>query len=88
MEDLKQWLHGVTERRRARAAQLRHMALVRESERVVQAREFGGEVYLCVNNEPVLPSDGLAWDLPTSLSVARAAWVQWNEREERYGRRR
>ena len=86
MEKLKQWLHGVNERRRARNAQLRHSALVRESERTVQAREFSGEVYLCVNNEPILPADGLTWDLPTSLAIARASWVKWQEKEARYGR--
>lgn len=86
MNDLKQWLHGVNERRRARNAQLRHAALVRESETAVQAREFSGEVYLCVGNEPILPADGLTWDLPTSLAIARASWVKWKEKEALYGR--
>ena len=86
MKDLKQWLHGVNERLRARNAQLRHAALVRESETAVQVREFSGEVYLCVDNEPILPADGLTWDLPTSLAIARASWVKWKEREASYGR--
>lgn len=66
----------------------RHRRLQRESEKVVQAREFCGEVYLCVNDEPILPVDGLSWELPTALQVGRDAWVRWNEREASYGRHR
>lgn len=86
MEKMKQWLRGMCESRRVKAAQLRHLALVRESESAVQAREFCGEVYLCVNDEPIIPADGLTWDLPTALVIARESWLKWKEKEASYGR--
>ena len=61
---------------RERKAAQKAAALVRESEAIVQAREFSGEVYVCFNNVPILPADGLTWDVPTTLAVAREAWLK------------
>lgn len=61
---------------------------VRESEAIVQAREFSGEVYVCFNNVPILPADGLTWDVPTTLAVAREAWLKWKEKEAEHEPRR
>lgn len=65
LEDIKAWLSAKREARRKKQAALRAAALVRESEERIQAREFNGEVYLCYNNVPLVPDDGLAWDIPT-----------------------
>lgn len=86
IESLKAWLCAWSTERKARNAEQRKRALARESEVVIQAREFNGEVYLCVNNEPIVPADGLSWDLPTALAVARDSWFKWKEREAKYER--
>ena len=66
----------------------RKRQLWRESEAIVQAREFSGEVYVCFNNVPILPADGLTWDVPTTLAVAREAWLKWKEKEAEHEPRR
>lgn len=81
IENMKAWLSAEREARRARKAAKKAADLVRESEKVVQAREFSGEVYVCFNNVPLLPADGLTWEVPTALAVAREAWLKWKEKE-------
>ena len=81
LEGIKAWLSAKREARRKKQAALRAAALVRESEERIQAREFNGEVYLCYNNVPLVPDDGLAWDIPTTLAVARESWLKWKEKE-------
>lgn len=87
IENMKAWLSAEREARRARKAARKAADLMRESETVVQAREFCGEVYLCFNNVPLLPADGLTWEVPTALVVAREAWLKWKEKEEHEPRR-
>ena len=84
LEDIKAWLSAKREARRKKQAALRAAALVRESEERIQAREFNGEVYLCYNNVPLVPADGLSWDIPTALVVARESWLKWKEKEAGY----
>lgn len=84
LEDIKAWLSAKREARRKKQAALRDAALVRESEERIQAREFNGEVYLCYNNVPLVPDDGLAWDIPTTLALARESWLKWKEKEAAY----
>ena len=88
LEDIKAWLSAKREARRKKQAALRAAALVRESEERIQAREFNGEVYLCYNNVPLVPDDGLAWDIPTTLAVARESWLKWKEKEAGYEQNR
>lgn len=88
LEDIKAWLSAKREARRKKQAALRAAALVRESEERIQAREFNGEVYLCYNNVPLVPADGLAWDIPTTLAVARESWLKWKEKEAAYEQHR
>ena len=88
IENMKAWLSAEREARRARKAAKKAADLVRESEKVVQAREFSGEVYVCFNNVPLLPADGLTWEVPTALAVAREAWLKWKEKEGEHEQRR
>lgn len=88
IENIKAWLSAERKARRARRAEQKAAALVRESETRVQAREFSGEVYLCFNNVPLLPADGLTWEVPTALAVAREAWLKWKEKEAEHEPRR
>ena len=88
LEDIKAWLSAKREARRKKQAARRAAALVRESEERIQAREFNGEVYLCYNNVPLVPDDGLAWDIPTTLAVARESWLKWKEKEAAYEQHR
>ncbi|WP_337435739.1 hypothetical protein [Prevotella sp.] len=88
LEDIKAWLSAKREARRKKQAALRAAALVRESEERIQAREFNGEVYLCYNNVPLVPADGLTWDIPTTLAVARESWLKWKEKEAAYEQHR
>ena len=88
LDNINAWLSAKREARRKKQAALRAAALVRESEAIVQAREFSGEVYVCFNNVPILPADGLTWDVPTTLAVARKAWLKWKEKEAEHEPRR
>ena len=84
LEKIKLWLSAKREARRERKAAQKAAALERESKERIQAREFSGEGYLCYNNVPLVPDDGLAWDIPTTLAVARESWMKWKEKEAAY----
>lgn len=84
LTNIKMWLSAKRKAHRERKAAEKAAALVRESEERIQAREFNGEVYLCYNNVPLVPDDGLAWDIPTTLAVARESWLKWKEKEAAY----
>lgn len=88
LEDIKAWLSAKREARRKKQAALRAAALVRECEERIQAREFNGEVYVCYNNVPLVPVDGLTWEITTALTVAREAWLKWKEKEAAHEPRR
>lgn len=88
LTNIKMWLSAKRKAHRERKAAQKAAALVRESEAIVQAREFSGEVYICFNNVPLLPADGLTWDVPTALAVAREAWLKWKEKEAEHEPRR
>ena len=88
LTNIKMWLSAKRKAHRERKAAQKAAALVRESEAIVQAREFSGEVYVCFNNVPILPADGLTWDVPTPLAVAREAWLKWKEKEAEHEPRR
>ncbi len=88
LTNIKMWLSAKRKAQRERKAAQMAAALVRESEAIVQAREFSGELYVCFNNVPILPSDGLTWDVPTTLAVAREAWLKWKEKEAEHEPRR
>lgn len=88
LDNINAWLSAKRKAQRARKAAKKVAELVRESEAIVQAREFSGEVYVCFNNVPILPADGLTWDVPTTLAVAREAWLKWKEKEAEHEPRR
>lgn len=88
LTNIKMWLSAKRKAQRERKAAQKAAALVRESEAIVQAREFSGEVYVCFNNVQILPADGLTWDVPTTLAVAREAWLKWKEKEAAHEPRR
>ncbi len=88
LTNIKMWLSAKRKAHRERKAAQKAAALVRESEAIVQAREFSGEVYICFNNVPLLPADGLTWEVPTALAVAREAWLKWKEKEAEHEPRR
>lgn len=81
LTNIKMWLSAKRKAQRERKAAEKAAALVRESEEIVQAREFSGEVYICFRNVPLVPADGLTWDIPTALAVAREAWLKWKKKE-------
>ena len=88
LTNIKMWLSAKRKAQRERKAAQMAAALVRESEAIVQAREFSGEMYVCFNNVPLLPADGLTWEIPTALAVAREAWLKWKEKEAEHEPRR
>ena len=88
LTNIKMWLSAKRKARNEKKAAKKAAALVRESEAIVQAREFSGEVYICFNNVPLLPADGLTWEVPTALAVAREAWLKWKEKEVEHEPRR
>ena len=87
IDSMKAWLQEQREARRKSQAEQRAAAIARESEKRVQAREFSGEIFLCVNDVPVMPADGLTWDLPTAVTVAREAYAKWRTKEADHGER-
>lgn len=78
VERVAAWLRGMRGRRAER-----RMA---DARRAVQVREFCGEVFVCMDGVPVVPADGMKWDLPTVLDVAREAYIKYRKEECADGR--
>lgn len=85
IDNMKVWLEEKRKVHQKRQTAKRAAAIGRESEKRVQTREFSGEIYLCVNDVPVMPAEGLTWDLPTAVTVAREAYKKWRWKEANYG---
>lgn len=75
------WLRGMRRRRAERRKAAVECRMVMDARRAVQVREFGGEVFVCMDGVPMLPVDGLKWDLPTVLDVSREAYIKYRKEE-------
>lgn len=75
------WLRGMRRRRAERRKVVAECRMLMDARRAVQVREFGGEVFVCMDGVPMLPVDGLKWDLPTVLDVSREAYVKYMKEE-------
>jgi hypothetical protein len=75
------WLRGMRRRRAERRKAAAECRMLMDARRAVQVREFGGEVFVCMDGVPMLPVDGLKWDLPTVLDVSREAYVKYMKEE-------
>lgn len=80
-ERLSAWLRETRRRRTERKKAAAECRMVMDARRAVQVREFGGEVFVCMDGVPMLPVDGLKWDLPTVLDVSREAYVKYMKEE-------
>lgn len=80
-ERLSAWLCGIRRQRAERRKAAAECRMVMDARRAVQVREFCGEVFVCVDGVPVLPADGLKWDLPTVLDVSREAYIKYRKEE-------
>lgn len=76
-EELKAWLSARRRRAVEEKSARRECALVMESRRAVQVREFAGELYISLNGMPFLPLEGLGWDVGTALEVSREAYCRY-----------
>lgn len=86
VERVAAWLRGVRRRRVERKKAAAECRMVMDARRMVQVREFGGEVFVCMDGVPMLPVDGLKWDLPTVLDVSREAYIKYRKEECGNGR--
>ena len=75
------WLRGMRRRRAERRKVAAECRMLMDARRAVQVREFGGEVFVCMDGVPMLPVDGLKWDLPTVLDVSREAYIKYRKEE-------
>lgn len=82
---VKSWFGSLCSRKAARKAARRVAALTALSRKAVQVREFKGEVFVCFEGVPILPADGLKWDIATTLDVARETYVKFHEQEKEAG---
>lgn len=86
VERVAAWLRGMRGRRAERRMAARELRLMADARRAVQVREFCGEVFICMDGVPVVPADGMKWDLPTVLDVAREAYIKYRQEECADGR--
>lgn len=86
MEKICSWLRRERQRAAEEREKIRGRRLSRESRRAVQVMEFEGDVWLSLDGVPVLPVGALAWDMATTLTVSREAWVHYKGKEADDGR--
>lgn len=79
MKTLCDWVGAMRHQRKERKQREREAELASESMRVLQVREFGGELFVCYNDEPIIPTEGLKWDIPSTLDRARAAYKEYRK---------
>lgn len=81
------WLRSLRMASLAEAARKRRAMIERESKRAVQLREFGGDIYICLNGVPVVSGEHISGDMVLAVEEARKAWARWREEEAEHGRR-
>lgn len=73
------WLRTRQEQRREKMAERHSEELKQEAERVLQVREFEGELFICYNEVPLLPPTMLNADFPMIVEAARAMYVEYHK---------
>ena len=86
MRQMREWWRGVVSTRAERRSEKRANRLNKEVMQRVTAEEFEGEIWVCLDGKPVVPMEGVTYDLATMLTVSRAALKKWKLREEWYGK--
>lgn len=86
VERVAAWLRGMRGRRAEMRMAARERRMMADARRAVRVREFCGEVFVCMDGVPVVPADGMKWDLPTVLDVAREAYIKYRKEECADGR--
>lgn len=71
------WFRARQEQRRARKSARYSEELKRESERVLQVREFDGKLFVCYNEVPLLTTCMLKEGLPIVVEAARMMYVEY-----------
>ncbi len=71
------WLRARREQRMARKSARYSEELKRESERVLQVREFDGKLFVCYNEVPLLTTCMLKEGLPIVVEAARMMYVEY-----------
>ena len=71
------WFRARQEQRRARKSARYSEELKRESERVLQVREFDGQLFVCYNEVPLLTTCMLKEGLPIVVEAARMMYVEY-----------
>lgn len=79
IQEIKNWLVAKHSAHMARKAALQEARLRLESRVLIQVREFGGELYVCFNDLPLLAVKGLKWGIPETLSSMREQWVAYQK---------
>lgn len=81
------WLRARQEQRRARMAERHSEELKQEAERVLQVREFEGQLFVCYNEVPLLTTCMLKENLPLVVEAARIMYVEYHKTKEPWHRK-
>lgn len=71
------WFRARQEQRRARMAERHSEELKLEAERVLQVREFDGQLFVCYKEVPLLTTCMLKEELPIVVEAARMMYVEY-----------
>lgn len=66
------WAARTQSRKAARSA-----SLEAEAEQLIQAKEFGGKLYVAFGGDPIICAEDLTRPLPQALNEARETWIQY-----------
>lgn len=79
--------HAWLEQRRERKAERRSEDLKQEAERVLQVREFGGNLYVCFNDIPLMPDNLLNAGLALAVEEIRDIYIKYRKSNEVWHRK-
>lgn len=87
LERVREWWHRQVMKIKKRRADRRESHLMREAERRIQVREWNGDMYICVDDIPLLWEDDLSGAMSDALKSIRDTWVNYHFQEGMsYGR--
>lgn len=84
-KELRQWLKAIGDERHRRKVLRRQNEAKQEACLRVQAREYGGELYFCFDNIPLLHCDDLTDKLGSIVREARDHYCDYRMTQELTG---
>ena len=77
INEIKAWWNKVSADAKQKRVSLKSRALAIESQQVLQAMEFQGELFICYKGMPIIKEDLLTVPIPDALENSRGTYMDY-----------